>query len=74
MNGLGCARKFLGMESSRAKNQRKMFLKQSGYLKKILSKFGLDGVKTVITHMANHFRLIQIKRLNIWLVCLMLQL
>lgn len=49
MKDLEAARKILGMEILRDKNQKKLFLSQKGYNQKVLSRFGMLSSKPIET-------------------------
>ena len=49
MKDLGAARKILGMEIYRDRDQKKLFLSQKSYIQKILSKFGMSSSKPLNT-------------------------
>ena len=46
---LGAARKILGMEIYRDRTRGKLFLTQKSYIKKILSRFGMENSKLIST-------------------------
>lgn len=51
------ARRILGMDIVRNRDQRFMFLTQQSYIKKVLLTFGMYGSKPVQTPMVGHFKL-----------------
>jgi len=57
MKDLGAAKKILGMEILRDKNQNKLFLSQKGYIQKVLNKFGMLSAKSVDTPFAANIHL-----------------
>ena len=57
MKELGEANKFLGIEISRSKQQRKIYLSQKSYLEKLISRFGKANAKAVNVLFASHFKL-----------------
>ncbi|KAI3755910.1 hypothetical protein L1987_55719 [Smallanthus sonchifolius] len=57
MKELSEARKILGMEITRDRSQCLLFLKQSSYVKRVLSMYGMEGCKSVSTPLAAHFKL-----------------
>ena len=57
MIDLGATRKFVGVEIYRDRKQRKLFLSQEGYIKKILSRFGMSSAKSIDTPMASNSKL-----------------
>lgn len=57
MKNLGSATKILGMQIVRDRHSKTLFLTQSGYVEKILNRFGMNESKPVSTPLAAHFRL-----------------
>lgn len=57
MKDLGNAKKILGMEITRDRALRRIYLKQKGYLEKVLDRFGFKDVKPVMTPLSQQFRL-----------------
>lgn len=57
MKDLGYAKRILGMEITRDRNKRTLFLSQEGYISKVLSRFGMSNAKPVSTPIAQHFKL-----------------
>ena len=57
MKDLGDAKKILGMEISRDRTSGKLYLSQSGYVRKVLRRFNMLDVKPVSTPLAAHFKL-----------------
>lgn len=47
MKDLGAARKILGMEILRDRDQKKLFLSQKGYIQKVLARFGMSSSKPI---------------------------
>lgn len=57
MKDLGEAKKILGMEISRNRDNRELRISQEDYVWKVLSKFDMDQSKPVSTPMGAHFKL-----------------
>ena len=57
MKDLGEAKKNLGMEIVRDKNQGVLKISQKSYLKRILDKFDMKNATPVMTPIAQHFKL-----------------
>ena len=57
MKDLGPAAKILGMQIKRDRQAKTLFLTQSGYLKRVVSRFGMVNSKLVTTPVAAHFKL-----------------
>src|SRR5680860_512667 len=57
MKDLGPAKKILGMEISRDRKSRLLFLSQENYIKKVLHRFNMHDAKSVSTPIAPHFKL-----------------
>ncbi|KAH9782991.1 hypothetical protein KPL71_009148 [Citrus sinensis] len=57
MKDLGPAAKILGMQIKRDRHAKTLFLTQSGYLKRVVSRFGMVNSKPVTTLVAAHFKL-----------------
>jgi hypothetical protein len=57
MKDLGAAKQILGMRIIRDKANGTLKLSQTEYVKKVLSRFGMDGAKSVSTPLGGHFRL-----------------
>ena len=57
MKDLGAAKKILGMEIRRERVIGRLWLSQSGYVRKVLERFNMENAKLVSTPLANHFRL-----------------
>src|ERR1044071_4301373 len=57
MKDLGAARKILGVEIYRERKKRKLFLSQEGYIKKMLSRFGMSSAKPIDTPMTSNCKL-----------------
>jgi reverse transcriptase-like protein len=56
MKDLGPARQILGMEITRDRAGRKLWLSQKKYVEKVLRRFRMDGAKPVSTPLASHFK------------------
>lgn len=57
MKDLGAAKKILGMEIYRDRNQKTLFVSQKGYTQKILSRFGMSNAKPLDTPCASNIHL-----------------
>ncbi|KAH9750404.1 hypothetical protein KPL71_013868 [Citrus sinensis] len=57
MKDLGPAAKILGMQIKRDRHAKTLFLTQTGYLKKVVNRFGMMNSKSVTTPVATHFKL-----------------
>ncbi|KAE8694358.1 hypothetical protein F3Y22_tig00110783pilonHSYRG00068 [Hibiscus syriacus] len=57
MKDLGSANKILGMQIHRDRSNRKIWLSQKNYLKKILSRFSMQDCKPISTHLPINFKL-----------------
>lgn len=57
MKDLGPARRILGMDIIRNRNQGTLVLSQESYIEKVLKKFGVTNSKPVQTPMGCHFKL-----------------
>ncbi|KAH9746316.1 hypothetical protein KPL70_004379 [Citrus sinensis] len=57
MKDLGPANKILGMQIHRDKNNRKIWLSQKNYLKKILRRFNMQDCKSISTLLPVNFKL-----------------
>ena len=57
MKDLGAAKKILGMEITRDRKFRFLFLSQQSYIKKVLHRFNMHDAKSVSTPIASHFKL-----------------
>lgn len=57
MNDLGQAKRILGMEIERDRNNYTLILKQGSYVKKILEKLPMLECEHVTLPIANHFKL-----------------
>ncbi|CAM8991919.1 unnamed protein product [Rhodiola kirilowii] len=57
MKDLGPAQKIIGMQILRHRKQGILFLNQQGYIEKVITKFGMSKAKTVLTPLAQHFKL-----------------
>ena len=54
---LGAAKKILRIKIHRERALRRLWLSQSGYIRKVLERFSMENAKLVSTPLANHFRL-----------------
>ena len=54
---LGPARQILGMEITRDRRAKKLWLSQEKYVKRILERFNMKYAKLVNTPLASHFKL-----------------
>jgi hypothetical protein len=61
MKDLGAAKKILGMEIRRDREERKPWLSQKNYIRKVLEKFSMLDAKPMSTPLANHFKLFGIQ-------------
>jgi hypothetical protein len=57
MKDLGAAKQILGMRIIRDRANSTLKISQAEYVKKILSRFSMDGAKSVSTPLGSHFRL-----------------
>ena len=57
MKDLGAAKKIVGMEIHRDRDDKRLWLSQAGYVKKVLERFSMENAKPISTHLANHFYL-----------------
>ena len=57
MMDLRNARRILGMEIVRNREDHALFLSQKGYLEKVLKRFSMENSKLVSIPLAGHFRL-----------------
>ena len=57
MKDLGAAKQILGMRIIRDKANGTLKLSQADYVKKVLSKFNMNGAKPVSTPLGSHFKL-----------------
>ena len=57
MIDLGNARRILGMEIVRNKEDSTLFFSQKGYLEKVLKRFSMENSKPISIPLAGHFRL-----------------
>ena len=57
MKDLGAAKKILGMEIHKNRQEEKLFLSQKKYIKKVLEGFDMLDAKPVKTPLAAHFQL-----------------
>ncbi|KAL4032228.1 hypothetical protein IC575_005296 [Cucumis melo] len=55
MKDLGPANKILGMQIHRDRNNRKIWLSQKNYLKKVLRRFNMQDCKPISTHLPVNF-------------------
>ncbi|XP_058004048.1 putative leucine-rich repeat receptor-like protein kinase At2g19210 [Hevea brasiliensis] len=54
---LGAAKKILGIEITRKKSIRKLFLSKQAYIEKVLKRFNMNNAKPVVVPFAAHFKL-----------------
>ena len=57
MKDLGEANNILGMKIIRDRKNKKLWLSQEDYVKKVLKRFNMDKAKPVATPLASHFKL-----------------
>lgn len=57
MKELGVARKILGMEITRDRNNKRIWLSQKSYVDKVLKTYHMQNRKAVVTPLAQHFKL-----------------
>lgn len=57
MKYLGPARRILGMEISRDRKFKWLYLSQRSYIEKVLERFSMIKAKSVLTPLAQHFKL-----------------
>ena len=57
MKDLGPSKKILGMEIQRDRKNRKLYLSQEKYLKKVLQWFGMENSKLERIPLGAHFKL-----------------
>ena len=57
MKDLSVAKKILGMEIHIERALGRLWLSQSGYVRKVLERFNMENAKSVSTPLANHFKL-----------------
>ena len=57
MKDLGEAKRILGMEIIRDRKNKRLFLTQSSYLKKVVQKFNMHEAKEVSIPLGQHFKL-----------------
>jgi hypothetical protein len=57
MKDLSAEKKILDMEIRREREKGTLYLSQKKYIEKIISRFGMENSKPMITPMAAHFRL-----------------
>ena len=57
MKDMGAASRILGMDIIRDRGKRLLCLNQSSYIKKVLETFDMSNSKTVLTPLAQHFKL-----------------
>ena len=60
MKDLGPAKKILGMEILRDRNERTLRLSQEAYVKKVLARFGMEGCKTRFDTIGATFQIVSI--------------
>ena len=54
MKDIGLAKKILGMNISRDRKNKKLWLSQEKYIEKVLQKFNMDKAKSVSSPLASH--------------------
>ena len=54
MKDIGLAKKILGMNISRDRKNKKLWLSQEKYIEKVLQKFNMDKAKSVSSTLASH--------------------
>ena len=57
MKDLGAAKKILGMEIMRDREEKTLHLSQKNYIEKVLRRFNMHDAKPVTTPLAAHFKL-----------------
>ena len=57
MKDLGLAKKILGMQISRDRRAKRIWLSQERYIKKVLERFGMKDAKLVGSPLPNYFRI-----------------
>ena len=57
MKDLGVDKNILGMEIHIERALGRLWLSQSGYLRKVLERFNMENAKPISPPLANHFRL-----------------
>ena len=57
MKDLSTAKNIFGMEIRGERALGRLWLSQSGYVRKVLERFSMENAKPVSTPLANHFRL-----------------
>lgn len=57
MKDLGPAKQILGIQITRDRDSKKLFLSQEKYIEKVLQKFRMDKAKVVSSPLASHFKL-----------------
>lgn len=57
MKDLGEARKIIGIEIVRDRNEKKLYLSQEMYVEKVLQSFSMDKAKAVSIPLVSHFKL-----------------
>jgi hypothetical protein len=57
MKDLGPAKQILGMEITRDRSSRKLWLSQERYIEKVLERFNMNAAKPVSTPLDGHFKL-----------------
>ena len=57
MKDLGHAKKILGMEITKNRKEKVLYLSQVDYLKRVLERFNLKGAKSITIPLAQHFKL-----------------
>ena len=57
MKDLGAATKILGMQITRDRKSKVLFLSQADYVKKVLARFNMENSKPISTPLSAHFQL-----------------
>jgi hypothetical protein len=57
MKDLGPAKQILGMEITRDRKNKKLWLSQEKYVERVLERFNMEGAKPVSSPLGNHFKL-----------------
>lgn len=57
MKDMGTAKKILSMEIRRERMKNRLFLSQKGYIERVITRFGMQDAKLVVTPLAPHFKL-----------------
>ena len=57
MKDMGAAKQILGIRIIRDRNEKKLWLSQKHYIKRVLQRFHMEKAKVVSTPLATHFKL-----------------